>query len=93
MRDSRVCRFAQLAVDATDVAEREVNPLVGGPDGVVAVDAEHARNRRGAMGIRKSVGKNKKSNRPTEAASVERGSARRKADNARTAPKPKRGSR
>jgi len=34
------------------------------------------------MGIRKSVGKNKKSNRPTEAASVEREGARRKADNA-----------
>jgi hypothetical protein len=45
------------------------------------------------MGIRKSVGKNKKSNRPTEAASVEREGARRKADNARAAPKPKRGSR
>jgi len=45
------------------------------------------------MGIRKSVGKNKKSNRPTEAASVEREGARRKANNARTAPKPKRGSR
>jgi hypothetical protein len=45
------------------------------------------------MGIRKSVGKNKKSNRPTEAASMEREGARRKADNARTAPKPKRGSR
>jgi len=45
------------------------------------------------MGIRKSVGKNKKSNRPTEAASVEREGARRKADNARTAQKPKRGSR
>ena len=45
------------------------------------------------MGIRKSGGKNKKSNRPTEAASVEREGARRKADNARTAPKPKRGSR
>jgi hypothetical protein len=45
------------------------------------------------MGIRKSVGKNKKSNRPTEAASLEREGARRKADNARTAPKPKRGSR
>lgn len=34
-----ICRFAQLAVDATDVAELEVNPLVAGPDGVVAVDA------------------------------------------------------
>ena len=34
-----VCRFAQLAVDATDVAELEVNPLVAGPEGVVAVDA------------------------------------------------------
>ena len=45
------------------------------------------------MGIRKSVGKNKKSNRPTEAALVEREGARRKADNARMAPKPKRGSR
>ena len=45
------------------------------------------------MGIRKSVGKNKKSNRPTDAASTEREGARRKADNARTAPKPKRGSR
>lgn len=45
------------------------------------------------MGIRRSVVKNKKSNRPTEAASVERESARRKADKARTAPKPKRGSR
>lgn len=44
------------------------------------------------MGIRKSVGKNKKSNRPTEAASVERAGTRRK-DKARTAPKPKRGSR
>jgi hypothetical protein len=45
------------------------------------------------MGIRKSVGKNKKSNQPTAAASVVREGARRKADNARTAPKPKRGSR
>jgi hypothetical protein len=45
------------------------------------------------MGIRKSVGKNKKSNRPTESASVERAGARRNADKARTAPKPKRGSR
>jgi acetyltransferase len=34
-----ICRFAQLAVDATDVVELEVNPLVAGPDGVVAVDA------------------------------------------------------
>jgi acetyltransferase len=34
-----ICRFAQLAVDAADVAELEVNPLVAGPDGVVAVDA------------------------------------------------------
>ena len=34
-----ICRFAQLAVDATDVAELEVNPLVAGPDGVGAVDA------------------------------------------------------
>jgi acetyltransferase len=34
-----ICHFAQLAVDATDVAELEVNPLVAGPDGVVAVDA------------------------------------------------------
>ena len=45
------------------------------------------------MGIRKSVGKNKKSNRPTEAASVERAGVRRQADKARSAPKPKRGSR
>ena len=45
------------------------------------------------MSIRKSVGKNKKSNRPTEAASLEREGARGKADKARTAPKPKRGSR
>jgi len=45
------------------------------------------------MGVRKSVGKNKKSNRPTEAASVEREGVRRKADKARTAPKPRRGSR
>jgi acetyltransferase len=34
-----ICRFAQLAGDATDVVELEVNPLVAGPDGVVAVDA------------------------------------------------------
>ena len=45
------------------------------------------------MGIRKSAGKNKKSNRPTDAASVERAGTRRKADKARTAPKPTRGSR
>ena len=34
-----ICRFAQLAGDATDVVELEVNPLVASPDGVVAVDA------------------------------------------------------
>ena len=45
------------------------------------------------MGIRKSVGKNNKSDQPAAAASREREDARRKADNARTAPKPKRGSR
>jgi hypothetical protein len=45
------------------------------------------------MGIRKSIGKNKKSDRPAEAASVGREGARRKANSARTAPKPKRGSR
>ena len=45
------------------------------------------------MGIRKSVGKNKKSNRPTEAASAERAGTRRKADKTRAAPKPKHGSR
>ena len=43
------------------------------------------------MGIRKSVGKNRKSDQPAAAASVAREG--RKADNARTAPKPKRGSR
>ncbi len=43
------------------------------------------------MGIRKSVGKNKKSNRPTEAVFVEREGAGRKADQARTAQKPERG--
>ncbi len=34
-----ICRFAQLAVDAADLAELEVNPLVAGPGGVMAVDA------------------------------------------------------
>ena len=34
-----ICRFVQLAVKATEVLELEVNPLVAGPDGVVAVDA------------------------------------------------------
>jgi hypothetical protein len=51
------------------MAEMEVNPLVAGPDGVVTVD-ERAWNRRSAMGIRKSVGKNKKSDQPASAASV-----------------------
>ena len=75
-------RFAQLAVDATDA-------------GGAGSESARGRSRRrrspwtrerawtiggDAMGIRKSVGKNKKSNRPTEAASVERAGARRKAD-------------
>jgi acetyltransferase len=34
-----ICRFAQLAADAADLAELEVNPLVAGPGGVMAVDA------------------------------------------------------
>jgi acetyltransferase len=34
-----ICRFAQLAVDTAELAEIEVNPLVAGPGGVMAVDA------------------------------------------------------
>jgi len=34
-----ICGFARLAVDAAAAAELEVNPLVAGPGGVVAVDA------------------------------------------------------
>ena len=34
-----ICRVAQLAVDLSDLAELEVNPLVAGPGGVIAVDA------------------------------------------------------
>jgi len=34
-----ICRFAQLAADAADLAEIELNPLVAGPGGVMAVDA------------------------------------------------------
>lgn len=34
-----ICRFAQLAADAADLAELEVNPLVAGSGGVMAVDA------------------------------------------------------
>jgi acetate---CoA ligase (ADP-forming) len=34
-----VCRFAQLAAEIPDFVELEINPLVAGPDGVVAVDA------------------------------------------------------
>jgi len=34
-----ICRFAQLAADSADIAELEVNPLVAGPGGVMAVDA------------------------------------------------------
>ena len=70
-----------------------MNPFVAGPDGVAPWTRERAGNRRSAMGIRKSVGKNKKSDQPAAAASVEREDARRKADNARTVSKPKRGSR
>ena len=32
-------RFAQLAADAADLMELEINPLVAGPGGVMAVDA------------------------------------------------------
>ncbi len=66
---------------------------MAGPDGVVAVDARARVKRESTMGIRKSVGKHKKSNRPTAAASVEREGARRTADKARTAPTPERESR
>ncbi len=34
-----ICRFARLAVDAADVVELEINPLVASADGVIAVDA------------------------------------------------------
>jgi len=34
-----ICRFARLAVDAANVQELEINPLVAGVDGVIAVDA------------------------------------------------------
>jgi acetyltransferase len=34
-----ICRFAQLAAAAADLVELEVNPLVAGPGGVMAVDA------------------------------------------------------
>ena len=34
-----VCGFARLAADAAGVAELEINPLVAGPGGVLAVDA------------------------------------------------------
>jgi acetyltransferase len=34
-----MCRFAQLAVDVTDLREIELNPVVASPSGVVAVDA------------------------------------------------------
>jgi acetate---CoA ligase (ADP-forming) len=34
-----VCRFAQLGAELPDLVELEVNPLVAGPGGVIAVDA------------------------------------------------------
>lgn len=34
-----ICRFGQMAADLPDLAEIEVNPLMAGPDGAVAVDA------------------------------------------------------
>jgi acyl-CoA synthetase (NDP forming) len=34
-----ISRFSSLAVDLPDLAEFELNPLMAGPDGVVAVDA------------------------------------------------------
>ena len=34
-----ICRFARLVVDLTDLTELEVNPLVAGATGVIAVDA------------------------------------------------------
>ena len=33
-----VCRFARLAADLPELAELEINPLLAGPDGVLAVD-------------------------------------------------------
>jgi acyl-CoA synthetase (NDP forming) len=34
-----ICRFARLAADLTGIEEIEINPLVAGPRGVIAVDA------------------------------------------------------
>ena len=34
-----ICRFAQIAVDWPDLLELEVNPLMAGEGGVIAVDA------------------------------------------------------
>jgi acetyltransferase len=34
-----VCRFARLAADVPEFTELEINPLMAGPDGVIAVDA------------------------------------------------------
>ncbi len=44
-----ICRFAQLVVDLTDLAELEVNPLVAGADGVIAVDARASLAPQGVM--------------------------------------------
>ena len=38
-----ICRFAQLAVEQTDLVELEVNPLVASAGGVIAVDARAQR--------------------------------------------------
>ena len=36
---SFICRFARLVVDVSGLREIEINPLVAGPAGAVAVDA------------------------------------------------------
>ena len=94
-RSTFFCRLSRLAVDQEDLAELEVNPLIADPAGAILV--EHARRARLAagvrrslpMGIRKSVGKNKKSKRPAAAAEVVREGTMRNVTRARPKARPR----
>jgi succinyl-CoA synthetase beta subunit len=77
-----ICRFAQLAVHLADLGGIEVNPLVAGADGVIAVDARASLGAPGdeenprAMGIRQSVAKDVRSRRPAAAGAQRERTAR-----------------
>ncbi|HEY7248920.1 MAG TPA: acetate--CoA ligase family protein [Methylomirabilota bacterium] len=77
-----VSSLSRLIVDFPELQEVEVNPLVAGPGGVLAVDA------RARLASRRRTGKNKKSKKSAPAAAIRRDEVQRRASADQRKPRP-----